>query len=89
MRWRRIRTTARRSTVRPDDATAAFNLGVALEDLGRDAEAIEAYERAVALDPTHADAYFNLAGACERAGRAAAAIRYLKAYRALTRSRSQ
>ena len=76
-------------TVRPDDATAAFNLGVALEDLRRDAEAIEVYEKAVELDPTHADAFFNLAGACERAGRAAAAIRYLKAYRALTRSRSQ
>ena len=76
-------------TIRPDDATAAFNLGVALEDLRRDSEAIEAYERAVELDPTHADAFFNLAGACERAGRAAAAIRYLKAYRALTRSRSQ
>jgi tetratricopeptide (TPR) repeat protein len=75
--------------VRPDDATAAFDLGVALEDLGRDLEAIETYERAVELDPGHADAYFNLAGACERAGRAAAAIRYLKAYRALTRSRSQ
>lgn len=75
--------------LRPDDATAAFNLGVALEDLGRDAEAIDVYEKAVALDPSHADAYFNLAGACERAGRAAAAIRHLKAYRALTRSRSQ
>jgi tetratricopeptide (TPR) repeat protein len=75
--------------VRPDDATAAFNLGVALEDLRRDSEAIEVYEKAVELDPTHADAFFNLAGACERAGRAAAAIRYLKAYRALTRSRSQ
>jgi DNA-binding transcriptional MerR regulator len=73
-------------TIRPDDATAAFNLGVALEDLRRDSEAIETYERAVELDPTHADAFFNLAGACERAGRAAAAIRYLKAYRALTRS---
>lgn len=75
--------------LRPDDSTAAFNLGVALEDLGRDAEAIDTYERAVALDDTHADAFFNMAGACERAGRAAAAIRYLKAYRALTRSRSQ
>jgi Flp pilus assembly protein TadD len=75
--------------VRPDDATAAFDLGVALEDLGRDAEAIGVYEKAVELDPGHADAFFNLAGACERAGRTAAAIRYLKAYRALTRSRSQ
>lgn len=75
--------------VRPDDATAAFNLGVALEDLGRDAEAIGAYEKAVELDPGHADAFFNLAGACERAGQATAAIRHLKAYRALTRSRSQ
>lgn len=75
--------------LRPDDATAAFNLGVALEDLGCDSEAIEPYEKAVELDPTHADAFFNLAGACERTGRAAAAIRYLKAYRALTRSRSQ
>jgi len=82
------RLTARRLALRarPEDATAAFNLGVALEDLGRDLDAIDAYEEATALDPGHADAYFNLAGVCERVGRPAAAIRHLKAYRSLLRS---
>jgi tetratricopeptide (TPR) repeat protein len=70
----------------PDRADTHFNLGVALEDLGRDLDAIDAYEEATALDPGHADAYFNLAGVCERVGRPAAAIRHLKAYRSLLRS---
>ena len=54
-----------------------------------DLDAVDAYEKAIALDSDHADAHFNLAGACERVGRPAAAIRHLKAYRALVRSRSQ
>ena len=71
----------------PDDAVAAFNLGVALEDLGRTSEAIAAYERAIAADPASADAHFNLAGLYEKDGKPAGAIRHLKAYRKLTQGR--
>ena len=70
---------------RPGDATAAFNLGVALEDLKKDQEAASAYEQALSADPRYADAYFNLARLLERTGKPAAAFRLLKTYRALTR----
>jgi tetratricopeptide (TPR) repeat protein len=46
-----------------------FNLGVVLEDSGRCAEAIHAYERALGLEPTLADAHFNLARQLELVGR--------------------
>jgi tetratricopeptide (TPR) repeat protein len=72
--------------LRPQDATAAFNLGVALEDLARPAEAVAAYERALRADPDNADAHFNVSRLLERAGRKAAALRHLKAYRSLIRS---
>lgn len=71
--------------LRPSDSTAAFNLGVALEDQRRHADAIRAYETAIGADGTNADAHFNLARLLERAGRKAAAIRHLNAYRRLTR----
>jgi tetratricopeptide (TPR) repeat protein len=66
------------------DATAAFNLGVALEDLERLREAAAAYESAVAADPRAADAHYNLAGVYERLGENAAALRHLRAYKQLT-----
>jgi len=65
---------------RPEDPIACFNLGVALEDLGRTAEAIAAYEQAIAIDDLNADAHFNLAGLYERKGDKAGAVRELKAY---------
>ncbi len=74
-----------RSRARPDDATAAFNLGVALEDLGREREALAAYERAIALDPVDSDAHFNAANLCERLRDTEAAFAHWKRYRALTR----
>ena len=71
-----------------------FNLGVVLEDVGRGAEAIRAYERALALEPTLADAHFNLARQLEHVGRRGAdelvlrrAVRHLKRYRDLVRDR--
>ncbi|MHC4731341.1 MAG: tetratricopeptide repeat protein [Planctomycetota bacterium] len=67
-----------------EDATAAFNLGVALEDQERLADALAAYERALRADPAHADAHFNAAGLCRRIGRHADALRHLKRYRELT-----
>jgi tetratricopeptide (TPR) repeat protein len=69
---------------RPDDCTAAFNLGTALEDLKRDAEAIETYERAIAVDAGCADAHFNLSRLYERLGRRADALGHLKSYKQLT-----
>jgi len=69
--------------VRPDDATAVFNLGVALEDLKRIEEAIACYERAAELDPGNADAHFNAANLFEKLGDPASALRHLKSYRKL------
>ena len=62
----------------PRHPTAAFNLGTALEDLGRRAEAIDAYRRAVEADADFADAHFNLARLYEQAGKRAAALRHLR-----------
>lgn len=74
------------------DATVAlywFNLGVALEDQGRHAEALTAYDTAVGLDAGFADAHFNLARLHETLGRACGdtmqlqrAVRHLLRYRA-------
>ena len=47
-----------------------FNVGVAVEDRGADADAIAAYQAAIARDATLADAHFNLARLLERLGRA-------------------
>lgn len=63
----------------------SFNLGVALEDLGREDDAIRAYQAAIASDPNAEDAYFNLSHIYERRGERAAALRALIAYRNLTR----
>ncbi|MBA3460088.1 MAG: tetratricopeptide repeat protein [Deltaproteobacteria bacterium] len=76
----------------PDVALYWFNLGVSVEDQGRTAEAIAAYERALALDPHLADAHFNLARLLELVGRSSAdelvlrrAVRHLVRYRDLAR----
>ncbi len=67
-----------------------FNLAVSVEDQGRVAEAIAAYERALALDQMFADAHFNLARIYESIGRARndelvlrRAVRHLVRYRDL------
>ncbi|HEY2677683.1 MAG TPA: tetratricopeptide repeat protein [Steroidobacteraceae bacterium] len=59
----------------------SFNLGVLLEDLARESEAILAYRDALALDPQLADAHFNLARLYERAHDPKASLRHLLAYR--------
>ncbi|HSH44612.1 MAG TPA: tetratricopeptide repeat protein, partial [Longimicrobiales bacterium] len=69
-----------------DDPIAAFNLGIALEDLGRYADARDAYHRAVEADPGFADAHYNMSRMCERVGDRVSALRYLKNYKALTSS---
>ena len=79
--------------IRADVALYWFNLGVVVEDQGRLAEAIDAYERAIALDPTLADAHFNLARQYEMTARHSGdelllrrAVRHLVRYRNLARS---
>ncbi len=67
-----------------DAPTAAFNLGLALEDLGRERAASDAYQAALAADPGFADAHYNLSRLCERSGDRVSALRHLKSYRALT-----
>ncbi|TMQ72346.1 MAG: tetratricopeptide repeat protein, partial [Candidatus Eisenbacteria bacterium] len=69
---------------RPDDATAAFNLGVALEDQRRPHAAAAAYENALAVDAEYADAHFNLGRLWERLGEPRKALRHLQAFRRLT-----
>jgi tetratricopeptide (TPR) repeat protein len=65
------------------NAILLFNLGVLLEDLHREAEAVAAYREALVHDPGMADAHFNLALLHERAGEAQAAFRHLLSYRRL------
>jgi tetratricopeptide (TPR) repeat protein len=70
------------------NAILSFNLGLLLEDLERESEAIVAYRHAVAHDPSMADAHFNLARIHENAGRTQDAFRHLLAYHRLTRPAS-
>ena len=67
------------------DANLSFNRAVLLEDLTRDADAVLAYQEALALDAGYADAHFNLARLHEKAGRERESLRHLLAYRRLTR----
>jgi Flp pilus assembly protein TadD len=67
----------------PQHPIAAFNLGVALEDLGRWADAVNAYRRALVLDPANSDAHYNLAGLLEKRGDRAGAMKHLMVYRQL------
>ena len=66
------------------DAVLMFNFGVLLEDLGRQAAALEAYMIAVGADPTLADCHYNLARIYEATGKPQHAIRHLGEYRRLT-----
>src|SRR5437660_965199 len=54
----------------PQDPMTFFSLGAALRQLRRDKEAIDAYEKAVALDPGMLRAWINLAVSTERIDRA-------------------
>ncbi len=60
---------------------AAYRLGLVLQRMGRDGEAVRAYKRALKVRPGHSEARFMLALAEERCGRRSEAIRdYAKAY---------
>jgi len=62
-------------------ALLSFNLGILLEDLAKEDEAVAAYREALALDPMMHDAHFNLARLHEKANRPKDALRHLLAYR--------
>ena len=72
-------------SLRPEDPTASFNLGVALEDTAQRSEAIRAYQVSIACDPGNADAHYNLARLLEQAGKPDLAVRHLLIYRQLTK----
>jgi tetratricopeptide (TPR) repeat protein len=80
------------SDATPEVALYWFNLGVAVEDQGREAEAIAAYERAIELDPGSVNAHFNLARLLDLKARRLGddimlqrAVRHLLRYRDLVR----
>jgi chemotaxis protein methyltransferase CheR len=76
------------TTATPLRADAHYLQGVALTNLGRDAEALVALRKAVYLDPQQGFAHFLLAGALERSGEPRAAARSYRAASALLGRRS-
>jgi tetratricopeptide (TPR) repeat protein len=66
----------------PESALAAFNLEVALEDLGREGEAIEACERALRFELDTASAHYNVSRLYEKRGLTKEALRHLADYNA-------
>ena len=68
----------------PRDGQSLYNLGVALERLGRPADAAAAYQRALERTPDHAGALFNLALIRYREQRPADAIPLLNRLLTLT-----
>jgi predicted Zn-dependent protease len=65
------------------DARAYHNLGLALRQLGRNADAAGAFERATALDPGRAPGWMGLALSLEADGRAGEAVIALERYLSL------
>jgi predicted O-linked N-acetylglucosamine transferase (SPINDLY family) len=60
--------------IKPIDAEAHYNLGVALQKQGRRTDAARAYQRALVFDPRFADAHFNLGVLFTEQGHPAAAV---------------
>jgi chemotaxis protein methyltransferase CheR len=71
------------TTATPLRADAHYLQGLALTNLGRDAEALVALRKAVYLDPQQGFAHFLLAGALQRSGEPRAAARSYRAASAL------
>ena len=61
---------------RPNSPRAHYDLGVALADLGRTAEAITHYQQAVRLEPDSAEAHNNLGLALSNMGESAESIEH-------------
>jgi tetratricopeptide (TPR) repeat protein len=71
---------------READATLYFNLGILMEDLGRNDDAIKLYRQAIIQDPGLSDAHFNLSMLLEQSGQIQSAYRHLLAYHRLSRA---
>ena len=71
----------------PSVALLHFNRAIALEDQGREQEALASYERCLAMAPELADAHFNAARLYQQSGQAQRALRHYSAYRRLQRSK--
>ncbi len=80
--WADAETALRRSLELKPEAGVYFNLGDAVENQGRLAEAVELYQQALRLDPGYAKPYYNLGLIYERQGLGAEAA---EAYRAFLR----
>jgi choline-sulfatase len=61
--------------VEPDNPVVFANMGIVLSEMGRHADAIKAFQRALTIDPDFHEARFNLARAYARAGQRADAAR--------------
>jgi tetratricopeptide (TPR) repeat protein len=60
-----------------------FNRAIALEDLGRVAEALQSYESCLEIAPDLADAHFNAARLHLQLGHQQSAVKHFSAYRRL------
>ena len=69
----------------PREARLHYNRALALEDLGRENDALAAYEACIAMAEDFADAHFNAARLYEQLGRKQLALRHFSAYRRLQR----
>jgi hypothetical protein len=68
------------------DADILYNLGVALEDLGKTRDALAAYARVLEIDQGYSDAHHNIARLYQDRGDQQRALRHWNTYRRLTRS---
>lgn len=62
----------------PEDASALYNLALALDQAGDHARAVEVYKRAIEIEPDFADAHTNLAIALLETGDREAAAEWLR-----------
>lgn len=69
-----------------DDPVLLFNLGVLLEDRGRDADALKAYDAALAADAGLADCHYNLSLLYQKLHKPREALRHMSQYRRLMSS---
>jgi tetratricopeptide (TPR) repeat protein len=69
------------------DPLLLFNQAVLLEDVGKTAAALDAYQAALSGDPDLADCHYNLARLYESLGKPQHAIRHLGEYRRLVSDR--
>jgi curli biogenesis system outer membrane secretion channel CsgG len=79
MDWEKAILHLRKFTqVKPDDASAWGDLGLALSGAGQDKEALTAFERSLALDSGHAATWFNAGLNLRRMGREQEGVAYLR-----------